>query len=389
MNKITRIVRRFAPQYLKRYADGMLPGHRRALADLTACRTASMGAHLYRCDKCSQIHYVYHSCRNRACPECQKASTQHWIAARKAELPKVDYFHLVFTVPGELRRFIRSHQRILINILFKAASRSLMQLARDPKYIGATLGIVAVLHTWSRAMAYHPHIHCIVTGGGYDPITGRWRRCHPSYLVPVKALSTLFRGKFMAYAKKALPDVKFPGGVWDKPWVVYSKPAFFGTSKLLEYLGRYVRRVAITEKRIIEDDSNFIGSKPQGEARTVTFMYFDDRKKQKCKMTLDGIEFLRRYLQHVLPKGFHKVRYYGIFAPSNRRLLNELKSSLEETNLTPPQPVREKTTPRTPMPFTCPYCKKGTLFLAAVCFRQYRAPPRCKHVFNPNMSLAA
>jgi hypothetical protein len=381
MNKITGIVRRFAPGYLKRYADRMLPGHRRALADLTACRTASMGAHLYQCDRCCQAHYVYHSCRNRVCPACQKASTQHWIAARKAELPNVDYFHLVFTVPGELRRFIRSHQRLLINILFKAASRSLMQLARDPKYVGATLGIVAVLHTWSRAMAYHPHIHCIVTGGGYDPITGRWHRCHPNYLVPVKALSTLFRGKFMAYAKQALPDVKLPACVWDKPWVIHSKPAFFGTSKLLEYLGRYVRRVAITEKRIIEDDNN-----------TVTFTYFDDRKKQKRKMPLDGIEFLRRYLQHVLPKGFHKVRYYGIFAPSNRRLLNELKSSLEETSPTAPQTVCEKTEKiacRVPTPVACPYCKKGTLFLVAICFRQYRAPPPCEPVLDDDLSLAA
>jgi hypothetical protein len=379
MNKITRIVRRFAPRYLERYANRMLPGHKRALADLTICRTASMGAHLYRCDHCCQVHYVFHSCRNRVCPVCQKAFTRHWIDARKAELPKVDYFHLVFTVPGELRRFIRSHQRLLINILFKAASRSLMLMAKDPKYIGARIGMVAVLHTWSRAMVYHPHIHCLVPGGGYDPVTGRWRRCHPRYLVPVKALSVLFRGKFMAYAKKALPDIEFPACVWDKPWVIYSKPAFFGTPKLLEYLGRYVRRVAITEKRIIKADKN-----------TVTFMYVDDRKKQKRKMTLDGIEFLRRYLQHVLPKGFHKVRYYGIFAPSNRRLLNELKSSLEETSSAAPQPVREKTALRTPTPFACPYCRKGTLFLMAVCFRQCRAPPpRFKHVFNPDMSLAA
>jgi Putative transposase/Transposase zinc-binding domain len=381
MNKITRIVRRFASRYLERYADRMLPGHRRALADITACRTASMGAHLYRCDHCNQVHDVYHSCRNRVCPACQKAATRHWIAARKAELPKVDYFHLVFTVPGELRRFIRSHQRILINILFKAASRSLMQLTRDPKYIDATLGIVAVLHTWSRAMAYHPHIHCIVTGGGYDPITGSWRHCHPHYLVPVKALSAMFRGKFMAYAQKALPDAEFPACVWNKPWVIYSKPAFFGTSKLLKYLGRYVRQVAITEKRIIEDDNN-----------TVAFMYFDDRKKQKRKMALDGIEFLRRYLQHVLPKGFHKVRYYGIFAPSNRRLLNELKSSLEEINPIVPQSVCEATKKIScpaPTLFACPYCKKGTLFLMAVCFRQYRAPPLFKHLLNDDLRLAA
>jgi hypothetical protein len=152
MNKITRIVRRFAPRSLERYANRMLPGHKRALADLTICRTASMGAHLYRCDHCCQVHYVFHSCRNRVCPVCQKAFTRHWIDARKAELPKVDYFHLVFTVPSELRRFIRSHQRLLINILFKAASRSLMLLARDPKYIGARIGMVAVLHTWSRAI---------------------------------------------------------------------------------------------------------------------------------------------------------------------------------------------------------------------------------------------
>jgi hypothetical protein len=185
----------------------------------------------------------------------------------------------------------------------------------------------------------------------------------------------------MAYAKKALPDVKFPDCVWDKPWVIYSKPAFFGTAKLLEYLGRYVRRVAITEKRIIEDGNN-----------TVAFMYFDDRKKQKRKMSLDGIEFLRRYLQHVLPKGFHKVRYYGIFAPSNRRLLNGLKLSLEEASSTTPQPVCEKskeTARRTPTLFACPYCKKGTLFLVAVCFRQYRAPPRCKQILDADMKHAA
>jgi hypothetical protein len=269
----------------------------------------------------------------------------------------------------------------LINILFKAASRSLMLLARDPKYIGANIGIVAVLHTWSRAMIYHPHIHCIVTGGGYDTMTGCWHRCRSNYLVPVKALSLLFRGKFMAYAKKALPDVKFPACVWNKPWVVHSKPAFFGTSKLLEYLGRYVRRVAITEKRIIKDDNN-----------SVTFMYLDDQKKQKRNMTLNGIEFLRRYLQHVLPKGFHKVRYYGILAPSNRRLLNGLKSSLKKAGSATPQPVCQKsdeTTRREPTLFACPYCKKGTLLLVAVCFRQYRAPPRSKQVFDADMRHAS
>lgn len=184
----------------------------------------------------------------------------------------------------------------------------------------------------------------------------------------------MFRGKFMAYAKKELPEVQFPACVWNKPWVVYSKPALYGAPKLLKYLGGYVRRMAISENRIFKADS-----------RSVTFTYFDDRKKCRRKMTLDGFEFLRRYLQHVLPKGFHKVHYYGILAPAVRHLLNNLQSMLEETVLKMPRPTSEKTENpaiRKTTPLACPHCEQGILFLMAVYFRPYRAPPQDKGVFN-------
>lgn len=235
---IADVFRRHGSQYLDRYKDSILPSHHRALRNLSQCRTAAMGGHLCRCDRCAALHYRYHSCRNRSCPTCLWNRTDQWIRAKSTQLLPVPYFHLVFTLPSELRRLVRSNQKALLSVLFRAATSSLMDLARDPHYIGGKIGILAVLHTWTRAMVYHPHLHCLVPGGGLSPDGDYWLPTRSNYLVPVKALSVMFRARYMDMARKALPEVRFPQAVWQKPWVVYSKPALQGFGPLLRYLGR-------------------------------------------------------------------------------------------------------------------------------------------------------
>lgn len=257
-----------------------------------------------QCDRCGHLDYVYHSCRNRSCPKCYYHHTVKWLQKREAELLPTAYFHLVFTVPKDLRELIHTHQKKLYAVLIQSAAESLMELAADPKYIGGKIGVLCVLHTWTRALIYHPHVHCLVPGGGLGADNGTWPEARHNFLVPVKALSKLFRAKFMAQARKALPQVSLPKTVWEKKWVVFCKPSLQGVQKVLEYLGRYVHRIAITNSRILSMAE-----------RRVTFRYQDPRQGRWRTMTLEALEFMRRFLQHVLPASFHKVRYYGLLSP--------------------------------------------------------------------------
>jgi hypothetical protein len=327
-----------------------------------------LGGQLYVCDHCGREHYVYHSCRNRACPKCHGRDTEAWLAARRQELLPVPYFHVVFTVPQELRDPVRQHQKVLYPLLMKAAARALMKLAADPHYVGGLIGVLAVLHTWSRTLTYHPHVHCLVPGGGLSA-DGHWRPARKGYLVPVKALSPIFRGIFLDLAAKALPDVAIPDSVRKQPWVVYCKPTVQGAESVLTYLGRYVHRIAITDRRILCIDDG-----------KVTFRYQTARDAQWRMMTVTTEEFMRRFLQHVLPKGVHKVRYYGLWAPSNKARLHRIRQRLTADDAGRALPAAEDSagpvsTQADSQPARCPLCQKGSLLFLRRIPAQQRSPP--------------
>jgi hypothetical protein len=347
MPGVADVVRRFGPAYLARYGAALLPSHRRALRDLAACRTAALGGHVTQCDHCGAEHFVYHSCRNRSCPTCHGATTAAWLAAREAELLPVPYFHVVFTLPSELRAIVRAHQRPLLAALMTAAAESLQALAADRRYVGGTLGILAVLHTWTRALVYHPHVHCLVPGGALASDGTTWRPARGHFLVPVRALAVGFRARFLALLKARCPDVVVPAGLWRRPWVVYCKPTVQGSARVLRYLARYVHRVAITDARIL-------AVTPE----QVTFRYTDGQTHRWRTMTLSGEEFLRRFLQHVLPRGFHKVRYYGLWRPAAAALRARLQAQL--AGGTPPAALGDVPA-RVVQADRCPTCALGSL----------------------------
>jgi hypothetical protein len=366
------IASRHGEAYLARHGAAILPSHRRALHDLAACRTAALGGHVSGCDRCGYEHYTYHSCRNRSCPQCHTVATAAWSAARETELLPIPYFHVVFTLPAELREIVRTHQRIALALLMATAAESLQALAADAHYVGGRLGILAVLHTWTRALVYHPHVHCLVPGGGLAPDGQTWAAARAEFLVPVRALSAHFRARFLARLRAQLPDVVLPPRVWQTPWVVYCKPAVQGSGAVLRYLARYVHRVAITNARLVSVTSE-----------QVTFRYRDRRDAGVGTwrtMTLSADEFLRRFLQHVLPRGFHKVRYYGIWHPSaaplRARLTVALASSALPTAAMRPARVPASSGDTPPRP--CPRCERGTLRRTGVIARAPRPRPTAR-----------
>ncbi|MDQ3843321.1 MAG: IS91 family transposase [Bacteroidota bacterium] len=292
---------------------------------LMTCRTPALGYHLYKCSEegCGHIKYQYHSCRDRHCPQCGALKKQEWIEARTRELLPVKYYHVVFTVPHELNTLVLGHRRLLFQLLFDAASQTLLSFAKDPTYLGALPGIIAVLHSWGQQLSFHPHVHCIVSGGGISK-EGTWKAARKStydFLFPVAAMQTVYRAKFLEALNEMIRtgQVSMPEGshskelldlLYGKDWVVYAKAPFAGPQAVIEYLGRYTHKVAISNHRIgsiNEDDS-------------VTFQYKDyaDEGKQKL-MTLQAQEFIRRFSQHILPKGFTKIRTYGYLANRGRQ----------------------------------------------------------------------
>jgi hypothetical protein len=368
MLTVGAIASRFGEAYLARHGAAILPSHRRALHDLAACRTAALGGHVSGCDRCGYEHYTYHSCRNRSCPQCHTAATAAWSVARQAELLPIPYFHVVFTLPAELRELVRTHQRVALALLMATAAESLQALAADAHYVGGRLGILAVLHTWTRALVYHPHVHCLVPGGGLAPDGQTWVAAREEFLVPVRALSVHFRARFLSRLERALPDVIIPARVWDTAWVVYCKPAVQGSGAVLRYLARYVHRVAITNTRLVACGGD-----------RVTFRYRDQRDASIGAwrtMTLSADEFLRRFLQHVLPRGFHKVRYYGIWHPAAAPLRARLTLALAPaTRSTPGAPSEQVPSPAHDAPAPpCPRCAQGSLCLR----RNFSRAPRLR-----------
>jgi hypothetical protein len=367
MLEVADIFRRYGGAYLEAFGESMLPSHRRAIRDILHCRTEALGGHVFRCDHCGHEQYAYHSCRNRHCPQCHRNDSETWLEKRRREILPVAYFHIVFTLPQPLHEIVRRHQKKLYGLLMKAAAKALIKVAADPHYVGGLIGVLAVLHTWSRTLGYHPHVHCLVPAGGLSPDRTHWLPARQSYFAPVKAISKLFRGIFRDLLRKQLPDVQLPASVWRKKWVVYCKPAVHGTDAVLTYLARYVHRVAITNSRILSID-----------AGNVTFQYNDSRDNRRKTLTLTATEFIRRFLQHVLPAGFHKVRYYGLWSPSNRhRLLAlRLQLALDQPQLTDLDTLCEDECREPPAKAPkCPCCGIGTLICVGTVLPQTRSPP--------------
>jgi hypothetical protein len=357
MLELADIVRATGEVYQRLHGATLLPSHRRALRDIVACRTAVLGGHVQACDHCGTRQYSYHSCRNRHCPKCHGEQTQRWLERQRARLLPCAYFLLTFTLPAELRALARAHQKLVYGVLMTAAAAALLKLTADPRYLGARPGLLAVLHTWTRALLYHPHVHMLVTAGGLRGADQTWvRPRHAAFLVPGRALSRLFRGKVRAGLRKAGLLEQVPPAVWRHEWVVHVQPAGTG-EKVLEYLARYVFRIALVNSRL-----------EQFEHGQVTFRYREGRTGLIRRCTLDAVAFLGRFLQHVLPQGFTKVRHYGLFSPSHRALLAQAREQLitaSTASRPDPAPIVPTTTPALDgAPCRrCPACGIGLLHI--------------------------
>jgi hypothetical protein len=371
MPELAAIFRRYGGAYRARFRADLLPSHRRAIEDILHCRTEVLGGHLLQCDHCGQEPYVYHSCRNRSCPKCHRTETEAWLEDRRQELLPVPYVHVVFTAPHELGEMIRRHQQDLYDIFLRAAAQALMKRAMDPHYVGGLIGGLCVLHTWTRPLAYHPHVHCLVPAGAVSPDRSQWQPARTSYLVPVHALAKLFRGLFRALVRQERPDLSLPESVWATGWVVYGKPAIQGPEKVLNYLGRYVHRIALTNSRILSIEDG-----------QICFRYRDSQAQRWQTMTLPADEFIRRFLQHVLPQGCHTVRSYGLWSPVHRPLLHQLQLCL--AGHAPSAPLASTDRVRQPpaceySPLQagqlCPHCGQGLLVVIRLLPRHQRGPP--------------
>ena len=326
--EVADIFRVHGPAWRLAQAGRLSLGQLKVMSAIEACRTAALGGHVERCDDCDHLQIPYNSCRNRHCPKCQGAAAQRWLEARQAELLPIAYYHVVFTLPAQIGDIAFHNKAAVYDILFKAASETLLTIAADPKHLGARIGLTAVLHTWGSALTHHPHVHCIVPGGGLSPDSQSWVSCRPRFFLPVRVLSRLFRRLFLdrlaaAHAEGRLVFFGDLAGLADRAvftarlaplhraeWVVYAKRPFAGPEQVLAYLARYTHRVAISNSRLVSLDD-----------RGVTFRWKDYRADGQARqklMTLAPGEFIRRFLIHVLPGGFHRIRHYGLFANAGR-----------------------------------------------------------------------
>ena len=341
----------------------------KAIRAITSCRTKDLGGNLSQCTSCGYEVISYNSCRNRHCPKCQSVQKERWVQARQEELLPVEYFHVVFTLPHELNPLAQGKPKIIYNLLFQAASETLLQFSSNPKWLGAKPGITMVLHTWGQNLSQHIHVHCVISGGGLTKVN-QWVNCKKKFLFPVRALSKVFRGKYIAKLIEALinQDVHIPDDetnqikvqqfinqLYQKNWVVYAKPPFSGPKQILAYLGRYTHRIAIGNQRLVKLEQN-----------TISFKWRDYADNSKSKiMTLEITEFIRRYLIHVLPKGFQRLRHYGLLANHYKAInLNNARAALKqpETNPVVKESIDELMLRITGLNITlCPRCKSGQL----------------------------
>ncbi|MBB6255416.1 IS91 family transposase [Nitrospirillum iridis] len=386
--EVADVFRRHGDAY-RRAHDGHLGRvERRVMGAIEACRTAALGGHAEACPECGLVRCAYNSCRNRHCPKCQGAARAEWLAARQADLLPVPYFHVVFTLPAPVAEIAFQNKAVVYAILFKAAAETLRIIAADPKHLGAEIGLVAVLHTWGQTLHHHPHVHCVVPGGGPSIDGTRWVGCRPGFFLPVRVLSRLFRRLFLdalAAAFEAgtlgffgdLAPLAEPAAFHHRlrdlrrvEWVVYAKPPFGGPAQVLAYLGRYTHRVAISNTRLLAMTG-----------RDVTFRWKDYRHHDKAKvMTLASFEFIRRFLLHTVPDGFHRIRHYGFLANGHRA--GKLALCRKLLDVPPPAPtVAEEPTDRSPLagpPLDrCPCCGGAMILLAVLPpLRPHRPPLR-------------
>ncbi len=325
--EVAEIFRRHGSAYRQQHAGSLSRGQRRVMSALERCRTAALGGHLEECDSCGHQRPAYNSCRDRHCPKCQSLARAQWLEDRQAELLPTPYFHVVFTAPGQIAAIAYQNKAEVYSILFRAVAETLRTIAADPKHLGAEIGFLVVLHSWGQNLLFHPHLYCVVPGGGLSPDGQRWIACRPAFFLPVRVLSHLFRRLFLEYLQTAfdtgklqffssLERLRAPGAfaqhlapLRQTEWVVYAKPPFWGPEQVLNYLGRYTHRVAISNHRLLDIDNG-----------RVSFHWKDYRDHDRQKtMTLEADEFIRRFLLHVLPDGFQRIRHYGFLAHRYRQ----------------------------------------------------------------------
>lgn len=339
----------------------------RTLHALRRCRTAELGGHIDQCDECGHLQISYNSCRNRHCPKCQGQQREAWMEARRGDLLPVPYFHVVFTLPEAVNRLALYNPAAVYNTLFQAAWHTIQSFAADQKYLGATAGMIAILHTWGQTLSLHPHLHCIIPGGGIT--AGHyWKNTRNSgkFLFPVKAMSLVFRAKYVAALRRAFPDEdkSIFRALFEMPWVVYAKRPFGGPLQVIEYLSRYTHKIAISNHRITD-----IGGD------TVSFTYKDYRQSGTKKlMTLDAAEFIRRFAMHILPKGFVRIRHFGFLNSRIKvKALPAIRQQMENRLQPMVLPEQPECTVNPPRPNNCPCCRKG-IMLTIMQF-DYRGPP--------------
>ena len=390
--EVADIFRQVGPAYRQDHADSLSSGQRRVMRDIERCRTAELGGHVEQCDACGHQRISFNSCRSRHCPKCQSLTRAQWLEDRQAELLPVEYFHVVFTVPQQIAAIAYQNKAVLYDILFRATAQTLRTIAADPKHLGAEIGFIAILHTWGQNLMHHPHLHCVVPGGGISPDREHWVACRPGFFLPVRVLSRLFRRLFLEQLQQAFVNgelqffnslealqkpaafARYLAPVEHAEWVVYAKAPFGGPQHVLEYLGRYTHRVAISNNRLLDFTDG-----------TVTFQWKDYRHESRNKvMRLDAQEFVRRFLLHVLPSGFQRIRHYGLLANCHR----EAKLEQSRQLLAAPAPVAEL--PAEPLDYRdryerltgvslrdCPHCHQGHM----VCIESFlpgtlpRGPP--------------
>jgi Putative transposase/Transposase zinc-binding domain len=363
--ELAEVFRRYGQEYREKYGSRMPVSHLEAMADIEQCRTEVLGGQVYQCPECGEMRYSYHSCQNRHCPKCQNQAGQEWLEHQQALLLPVPYFLLTFTLPERLREVACSHQKLVYGLLFRASAAAAQQLAQDPRLVGGTLGMVGVLHTWTRALIYHPHIHYLVPGGGLAPDGRAWRPAREDFLLPVRALSVIFRAKFRDALQQTELFVHVPPEVWTQDWVVHCQPVGNGAAAL-KYLAPYIFRVAISNRRILSLEGD-----------EVTFGYTDARSGQRKTCTLSAEEFIRRFLQHVLPKGFGKVRYYGLFSPARRQLLDRVRQLLSCAATPSEQDPASRAEALPAAEFLCPACGRP-MQLVGVLRPRGRCPPEAQ-----------
>ena len=391
--EVADIFRDHGPAWRQANAGHVSLDQLKVMSAIERCRTAALGGRVVRCEKCAHTIIVYNSCRSRSCPKCQGVAAREWLAAREAELLPVPYFHVVYTLPAALRHIAYQNKAVIYDLLFKASAETTLTIAADPKHLGAKIGMLSVLHTWGSALTHHPHIHMVVPGGGLSQDQSRWIACRPRYFLPVKVLSALFRRLFLqmlaaAYEAGRLQFLGDHAGLADKAafhaflaplrkidWVVYAKEPFAGPEQVLRYLSRYTHRIAISNRRLVSADRD-----------RVAFKYKDYRIEGPDRyktMILPTGEFIRRFLMHVLPHGFHRIRYYGLLA-SHVRADNVAR--IRQMLAPPLIPIDaitaagNTTKPNEPKPpeHPCPCCGGRMIVIETFqrgCQPRYRPPP--------------